>query len=328
MIDEVTFCLRAQKAGAIGEMVQAQLRRAARSFNVSHDIARNIPESGLLWIQGNAAWFPNICRELRRIPPGRRPLVLIWHCEPLPPPRAAGLPFPRLNLREIAKIILRDRRATDVYTNWFTLRSLHRDGIPGLLIVSAPGRRQFLAERGIESHFVPFGYDPAMGRDLGLPRDIDALFIGSLDVPRRNRILAELKRRGVNLTAVGDWSNPDFWGERRVELLNRAKILLNFSRTPAEYSGARILLGLANKSMVISEPIFDPAPYVPGRHFVMAPVDEIPALVRHYLADETARARIVEEGHRLATTQLTMEQSVNRILKLAADRLPESSPHA
>lgn len=320
---EITFCRRAPAVGAASLAVAQILQRVTRNFTLTADCAENVPGSGVLWIQGNAAWFPRVTARLKRMPLEKRPLVVIWHGEPLPPPRASGLPSPWLSLREVAKILLRDTRATDVYTNWFTLRHLHAHRIPDVLIVSAPGRRDFLAERGIGAHFVPFGYDAKMGRDLGLARNIDALFIGALDVPRRNRILKRLERRGVRLIAVGDWHNPGYWGEKRVELLNRAKILLNFPRTAGEYSGLRILLGLANKALVISEPIYDPAPYVPGKHFVMAPVEEIPGLVHYYLSHAEERARIVEEGHRFALTEATLERSVHRILEICAQRMRE-----
>lgn len=320
---DITFCLRTPAVGATGSTVGDYLAGEARNFIKTGDRVDGVPERGVLWIQGNAAWFPKITAKLMRMPPQKRPLVVIWHSEPLPPPRAAGLPWPWLSPREIAKILLRDVRATDVYTNWFTLRRLHRHGIPDVLVVSAPGRQEFLAERGIGAHFVPFGYAPMMGRDLGVQRDIDALFLGALDVPRRNRLLRYLKRQGVELTAVGDWHNPAYWGEKRVELLNRSKILLNFPRTAGEYSGLRILLGLANKALVISEPIYDPAPYVPGKHFVMAPVEEIPGLVRHYLSREEERARIVEEGYRFAMREATMDRSIRRILELCEERMRE-----
>lgn len=318
---DITFCRRSPAIGVTARDVARHLEGLAQNLTSTADCAENVPAGGLLWIQNNAAWFPKITARLRRMPREKRPLVAIWHGEPLPPPRSAGLPWPSLNPREIAKILLRDVRATDVYTNWFTLRRLHGHGIPDVLVVSAPGRQKFLAEQGISSHFVPYGYSPQMGRDLGLPRNIDVLFLGALDVPRRNRILKYLEQKRVNLTAVGDWHNPAYWGESRVELLNRSKILLNFPRTAGEYSGLRILLGLANKALVISEPIYDPAPYVPGKHFVMAPVEEIPELVRHYLSREDERARIVEEGYRFALGEATMDRSIRRILALCEERI-------
>jgi hypothetical protein len=294
------------------------LERAGHRLSFIGDDPSRIPERGLFWIQGSIAWYPRVRRRLIAMPPQKRPPVLIWFCEPLPPPNDSGLPWPRLNLREIAKVLLRDPRATDVYTNYLVLRRLARFGLPNFLVVSATGRQRFLAERGIVSHFVPFGYDPDMGRDLALPRDIDVLFIGALNVPRRNRLLQFLRRQGVNLTAVGDWSDPAFWGENRTLLLNRSRILLNFARTPAEYSGMRLLLGMANKALVISEPMYDPAPYVPGRHFISAPVEQMPDLIRHYLDHEDERRLMVEEAHRFVTTEHTLDRAIARIFEIVS----------
>lgn len=295
------------------------LEAAGNRVSVICDDPSRLPERGLLWIQGNPAWFPRIRERLLAMPPPQRLPVLIWFSEPLPPPNDSGLPWPRLNFREIAKILLRDRRATDVYTNYFVLRRLARFGLPDFLVVSATGRQRFLAERGIVSHFVPFGYAPHMGRDLALPRDIDVLFIGSLDVPRRNRLLRFLRQQGINLTAVGDWHDPACWGENRTLLLNRSRILLNFARTPAEYSGLRLLLGMANKALVISEPMYDPAPYVPGKHFVSAPVEQMPDLIRYYLDHEDERRLVVEEAHRFVTTEHTADRALARILEIVSN---------
>lgn len=314
-----TFCRREPAGTAVARYLEDRLALASGRFLVSGDVAANVPDrDGAIWIHGNAAFFPKVCQRLVRTPVERRPLVIVWHIEPLPPPKASGLPMPMPHLREIAKIALRDSRATDVYTNWFTLRRLHRQGLPDVLVVSAPGRQEFLEERGVGSHFVPVGLLPEMGRDLAVERDIDVLFLGSLDVPRRNRILASLRKQGVNVTALGDWKNPAYWGESRTALVNRAKILLNLPRTAGEYSGIRILLGLANKTLVVSEPIYQPAPYIPGKHFVMGSLAELPGLIARYLGDDAARAAIVEEGHRAARAEFTMERSLQRILEIVA----------
>ena len=47
------------------------------------------PES-VVFLAGNANWFPRVCRQLMATPTAERPLVLVWHSEPLPPPKAAG----------------------------------------------------------------------------------------------------------------------------------------------------------------------------------------------------------------------------------------------
>lgn len=284
----------------------------------------------VVWIWGNANWFPKLRRQLTALPRSQRPVTIIWHSEPLPPPAAARLPRPRLHAKEIAKMILRPARASDVYTNYRRLRRLAEQGLPDILVVSTPARQEFLAERGLAAHWVPLGYHATHGHDLGLHRDIDVLFLGALDVPRRRGFLERLRRQGLAVHAMGDWFDPACWGDNRTHLLNRTKILLNFGRYPGELSGMRLILGMANKALVVSEPIYNPAPYVPGEHYVSATLDEFPAVVAHYLAHEDERLQIVEAGHRLVTQDVTLQQSAARILALIAQRIgsrDRGAPH-
>jgi len=250
------------------------------------------------------------------MPKSERPLVVLWHTELLPPSKASGILWPRLHLREIARILRRDVRATDVYTNYFRLRQLAQKRLPDLLVVPTLGRREFLAERGLPAHWVPLGYDPSRGHDMGLVRNIDVLFLGTLEVPRRRRLIKRLRRRGVNLLAMGSRFDPACWGENRTHLLNRTKIFLNLSRFPGELPDTRLILGMANKTLVISEPIYNPAPYVPGKHYISAPIEELPEVIRYYLTHEDERERIVNEGYRLVTQEVTMACSVSHILGL------------
>jgi hypothetical protein len=272
----------------------------------------------ILCISHNAGWYPKLLRKLRRLRQNAAPcpFIVIWHCEPLPMPRAAQLPAPRLHWREIAKIVLRDPRATDPYTNARVLRQATADRLYDLLVVSTPSRQAYLAECGIPSVFVPMGYHLSFGHDLQMPRDIDALFLGALNVPRRRKLVAELRANGVRVQAMGSWHASDTWGESRTRLLNRTRLLLNLQRFPGELSGQRMLLGMANKALVISEPIYLPGPYVPGTHWVSASRDNMPATIAHYLARDDERQRIVEAGHDLATNRLTLERSVGQILTL------------
>jgi len=274
----------------------------------------------VLLVLGNLNWFPKLRRQLlqKGRPPGS--LVAIWHYEPLPPPKASGLRWPLPTLRETAKILLRDRRASDVYTNYFLLRRLARRRLPDVLAVSTRGRVEFLAERSIEAYHVPMGYDPGYGHELGLPRDLDALFLGECRIPRRRRILAGLRKQGVNLTACGDWFDPALWGDRRTELLNRSKVFLNIQRFRFEFPGLRFVLGMANGALVVSEPIYDAYPFVAGQHFVSASLEEMPAVIRHYLENEDERRRIVTEAYTFVTRQLTMKRSVSTLADLIARR--------
>lgn len=199
------------------------------------------------------------------------------------------------------------------------LRRWVRNGLPDILVTATLGRREFLSERGIVADWVPLGYEPSCGQDLDLPRDIDVLFLGAQDVPRRNRLLQRLRKNGVRIHAVGSYVNQGCWGKDRTELLNRTKILLNLSRTPGEFPDLRLIMGMANKALVISEPIFRPDPFVPGQHFISASIEEIPEKIRYYLAHDEMRASISERAYGLITQDVTMERSVSQIVDLISD---------
>ncbi|HLF30194.1 MAG TPA: glycosyltransferase [Xanthomonadales bacterium] len=277
--------------------------------------------AGVVWIQSNANWFPKIFRQLMACPPRTRPLVVHWFSEPLPPPRAAGLPRPSLHLKEVAKILMRDTRTTDVYSNAARLRSLVRSELLDLLVVSTPARRQYLAEQGIAAHYVPLGYNRSQfGHDLGLERTRDVIFLGAM-VPRRLKVLKRLERAGIHIEQLGSWFDPACWGESRTRFLNQTKIFLNIARYPGELPGARLILGMANKCLVVSEPIYDSGPYVPGEHFVVCSIDEMPDLIRYYLAHPEARQKIIDAGHRLVTETVTLERSIKQILCLADEKI-------
>jgi hypothetical protein len=272
----------------------------------------------ILWIQGSANWSPRLVRSLRAMRPEDRPYVILWQTEPLPLPRAAGIRTPLPNMRELAKIILRDPRATDLRTNGRVLRELADDGILDVVIVSTKSRMLFLREFGIESHFVPWGYDRRKGEDLGLERDIPALFVGIMNDPRHRSAVRSLRRDGTELMAAGAWDRSrGLWGATRTQAINRASTFLALQRYPGKLSGLRMILGMANKSLVISEPIVYPEPYVPGEHYVSASLKDMPDVIRYYLDRESERARIAEAGHRFVTTELTLERSLSTALNLA-----------
>jgi hypothetical protein len=255
------------------------------------------------------------------LPAAERPFVLFWHSEPLPPPRAARLPRPRLHARELAKIALRDHRVTDPYSNIQALRRITREGLASVLLISTNGAREFLAEQGIAATFVPLPLLPDDGRDLGLERDIDVLFLGAMDVPRRKRMIGRLRRDGVAVVTAGGWGEANISGEPRTELLNRTKILLNFPRHPGLLSGRRMLLGMANKAVVLAEPVYRPEPYRPGVHFVSSPLAEMPGVIRELLDEDDRRARIADDAYRFVQSEMTLERIVPRVLQLVDARL-------
>jgi hypothetical protein len=273
----------------------------------------------LLW--GNAVWFPQAVRSLIERAPRDRPTVVLWHVEPLPPPRDSSFRWPLPRPRELAKIALRDTRASDVYSNAFTIRRLARHGLPHLLAVPTKERAAFLAGRGIPVELVPYGYEEQDGRDLALERDIDVLFVGVLDIAWRRRVVRRLRRDGIRVDAHGDYFDPALWGESRTQLINRAKIMLSISRFPGTFGSKRFLLGMSCNSLVVSDRLYDPAPYVRDVHYVEAAVEGMAATIAHYLAQDDERRRVAQAGHDFVTRELTMRRSVERLVDLVAERV-------
>jgi hypothetical protein len=277
----------------------------------------------------NANWFPRILQQLDATVHTPGPLLAVWHWEPLPLPPEAGITPQRLSAREIAKIVLRDSRATDIHTNLRFLRTLHHKGLPHLLAVSAVAWQETLAGEGIPVHWVPYGYEPGDGAPptAEATRDIQALFVGALEVPRRRRLMRQLRNNGVELAAYGSWTDKALWGHRRSELISRAQAFLNLQRYPGEVSAHRMILGMAHRTLVVSEPIYRPAPFVPGEHFVEAPAADMPRALTYYAAHQAEREHIVDRAYRFVTEELRMELSVARLLSLIRTHLEVRSTH-
>lgn len=272
-------------------------------------------------VWGNAVWFRSALRSLEEMHPSHRPTVVIWHAEPLPLPRASAHRWPWPRPRELAKIVLRDARASDVYSNYWRLQTLVRKGIPDVLAVTTRERAAFLAERGIESSFVPYGYEHRDGRDLGLLRDLDVLFLGTLEIRRRRQAVRRLRKAGIRVVAKGDYHDPSSWGESRTRLVNRARIILSIARFPGALAGKRFLIGMACNALVVSDPLNDSTPYIPGTHFVEASLDDMADVIQHYLANDAERRRIAQQGHDFVTSHLTMERSVSQLLGIIGEQL-------
>ncbi len=318
----IAVCWRPVPARAGEEhAITKLLRQRGNRVVQTRDSHLDLEALDVVLVLENCGWFPTILGEFKAArKDARLPLLAVWHWEPLPLPKAAGVPTPRLNTREIAKVLLHDARATDVYTNLRNLRRLSREGWPVLLVVSSQAWQESLAERGITAQWVPYGYEAgdgiqAAGGAEG-EQDIEALFLGSLEVPRRRKIVKELRCLEVTLEAKGSWFEKQLWGEDRARLINRAQAFLNIQRHPREIGAHRMILGMANRSLVLSEPIYKPAPFLPGKHYVEAEVREMPEVLRYYRAHYSERSEIVDRAYRFVTQELRMETSVLQILSL------------
>jgi hypothetical protein len=184
-------------------------------------------------------------------------------------------------------------------------------------------RCQFLHNKGIAATFVPMGYHPDWGRDLGMKRDIDVLFLGHRDETSRpsplQTVQKDLASRGIELRIVA----KGCYGEERTRLLNRARIVLDIVRLPWEMPLMRLLMCMGCGALVASNWTGDPAPFA-GIHLVQARTEQLAeAIVRHLECEDRCRS-IVASAFEFVTGELTLERSFTTILKTIRDRMTAS----
>jgi hypothetical protein len=203
-----------------------------------------------------------------------------------------------------------------VMETWRMILDSHREGWLDHLAVSTNQRRRFLASRGIASHFIPVGAHEAMGRDLGLPRDIPVGFLGAVKHGRRAAMLERLSRRlkekGIPLNQVTNSCH----GEQRCEWLNRTRILVslhNYSWNPA---WIRFLMAARCGTLVVSEPMNDEHPMVAGVHYIAAAVDEMPEVICKLLDDPGRICQITSAAAYLCYHELTLLRTVEQLSRL------------
>jgi len=260
--------------------------------------------------------------------------VIAWYTEPMPPPWWPGwftgsvadmrfLVERRLGehgkMADLLRLAGRLRCVGE-------MRHLHRLGMLDLLAVFTLRHQRFFQQWDLPVVTLPMGYHSSFGRLLGLHRDIDVVFLGSRRDRRRKRLVSDLQcqlaERGIGLL-IKDGS-PEYgsaYGEERVFLLNRAKILLNIMRQPWDDPVFRMLLTAPNGAMMLSELVSDAGPFTVGEHFSQAEIVDLCDAICHFLGSEYERREIAEKAHDYVTHELTMEAMVNQLLLMWTNRI-------
>jgi hypothetical protein len=196
----------------------------------------------------------------------------------------------------------------------WTKRNVEQGFIDYVFASTIP-RTQTLKKIGINARFVPVGYHPCWGRKLSLDRDIDVLSIGSLKIKRRRSMLKDLDKKlsakGIKLQII----DKGCYGEQRTALLNRTRIVLDIPNIPWEMAGMRLLMSISCGALVVSEYVEETAPYKPGIHFVRAKPAELPDTICHYLKHDDQRQTIVDSSYKFVTQELTMKNSLLKIME-------------
>jgi hypothetical protein len=297
--------------------VATVLREMGHAVTVSEDNVRDFAGFDVVLMWNNPGYFPATRRWLLDLPKAQRPVVTVMFAEPLPPPRASGLPrWPVLNTAEIAKILLGDWRATDVYTNEYKLRRSIRERLVDVLFVVGGEQKEYADEQGYDAQRFDYGYHENFGTIMGLERDVDVLFLGETRQRRRRHLLRQLRQLGVRVIVRGSWHKDSnaLWGDERTRFLNRTKIVVHLQRYPGKVASKRFVLAMANGAMVVSEPCYRPDPFIDGEHYVSAPIEQMPEVISHYLNHPLERERITAAAHRFVTQDLTWHKTMASVL--------------
>ncbi len=191
----------------------------------------------------------------------------------------------------------------------------NRDNNIDYLFAMTTAMQRFIAGKGIDIDFIPFGYNSAFGENLRLERDIDVLFLGRINNKRRAAILhklsEELAAENVKLKIV----DKDCYGEERTQLLNRTKISLDLPRVPWDFAPVRFLLSMSCCAMVVSEGNCPKEPYIKDVHYVQAADSDLTATILSYLRNEQQRHRITRDAYNYVKKENTLKKSVLDILQ-------------
>lgn len=288
--------------------------------------------------------FLRIASQLEQYKPERRPVLVHWNTEGMP-----DLRLPWWSVRTLGRMRswaerLFDQPSSPVrkllgsrITAWQSSRMLRFRYIGDYHYAYARGWLQVFADssavyaqihsrHGLPTHYFPWGAVPEWSADLGLERDIDVLWMGKRGTKRRgellDRITGELRRQGKTVYIADNEEQPYIFGAERTHYLNRAKIVLNITRTWYDDNFSRFAMAAPNRALIVSEPMLPHCPeYEAGVHYVSAPPAQLADAILYYLEHEAKRARIVENAWRLLATDLTMRRSVQRVMDEVASLL-------
>jgi hypothetical protein len=216
-----------------------------------------------------------------------------------------------------------------------TSRKLRRQGIASdyLPLGYAPGFADFGPVGELPLHYGTCYLDEAVLRSpaAGGPlheRPLDVFFVGG-DTPRREAFFARAAPALADWRAylhISDSLQPRLVGKTThmdtptvIGLSQRSKILLNVHHgTDVYFEWHRIVLqGLWQRTLVISEPCSPAPPFRAGIDYVEADLDQIPRVLRYYLADPRGRREaqeIADAGHETLVSRCRLSRFLELLL--------------
>jgi hypothetical protein len=198
----------------------------------------------------------------------------------------------------------------------------HRKGLMAMLFDCSRLYVDMEKSLGMTAHYIPWGTLQSDYSMLNLNRDIDVLWMGKPRGSRRNDLVKllreELAKYGKKMVVIDGVEHPYVYGRERTELFNRSRITLNLLPAWDAYNYLfKFHLAAGNRSLLVSERFLDHAPeYIDGYHYVASSVENLVPTLIHYCEKKEERTRITENAYELVTTNLTMTNSIRKIMSL------------
>jgi hypothetical protein len=211
-------------------------------------------------------------------------------------------------------------------SSWFDLAFDYACRARGVFDISREATAEF-RRRGIRAEWAPLGIAPTFAAAQQIPLDdrpIDILFMGHASA-RREQFIA---RHGaffsnpkchIVLTDVEHPRTDDtpgyYGGDNRRRLVASSRILLNVHSSERTYFEThRAVLALGNGCLLVTETSRHTDPLQQGRHFSMAPLDELAALCQKYLDDPAELERIARAGQSFAAESMAMSATCRHMI--------------
>lgn len=298
-----------------------------------------IPDgTDIVFVQGPYGSLRPLAAQLVTLPISTRPLLVYWFGESL-----QFLPSDFLTRRaakmfsELTRASLDNRWLRDPYSKspagfpfnkghrlgfLGDIQWLHQRGLLDVLALCSTVYATYLNGLGIDSCVVPRGYHPRYGQLLGRERDITLLWMGKPRSKRRwnwiNQLRRELESMGEIMHVYDGVENAFIFGEQRTQLLNRTQFVLNLNAYgPQDELSIRYFIAAANGAVVLGEPNANRYPFIPGKHLVECPPEEMVEVITHYLRHPNEREQIAADMHEFMRTELTLANSIKTVLDRA-----------
>jgi hypothetical protein len=203
---------------------------------------------------------------------------------------------------------------------------LGQNSLLDLLVLSSSVYADYFLLEKIPSLIVSRGFVSGFGQNLELERDIAVLWMGKTRTKRRKELVYglrdKLESKDLVMRIYDGVENDFIFGEKRTELLNRSRFVLNVNFSdPTDEISIRYFIAAANGAVIIREPNDNKYPFIPGEHLVECHPEEMLDVIEYYLEHPKKRDEIADRMLNLLTSELTLEHSLRKITLAAIKAL-------